>query len=616
VRSVGDTTQKNINNNTGRPNQNRTLGNLQSGRASADGVNTQNADPSSYLNRLNEIRANSVKTINTDIIHKALRDADITINQETLDIVKSLVDGSLPLTEKNIVDLLEYSRIFKGASLDTLALMIRLEIPITAENIEQFEKLTNANEKLSDKISELINKLPGEILQNSRNLSALTETLSRLLDIISNKDPGARQPVLRGNADASPPQPQGEAILTRAELNGLLNMLREIKAPDSVLNQVINANRQPVENLQDINNTSNNNINSQENSQGQTPANLQSQSQNQTQNQTQNTGAETQPQIQAQAQTQAYQTRSDAVLDIIKNFILEQSPGSLFAGAASADSPEAGANTAAPNNTDNNIANTANTANTSEEVLLFDKLKDLINSGAFQKLLKESIESRWLIDPKNFNPEKIEDFYNKLNQNLNRIENQFARLILNNQAAQEDPQAAARSAQQNPAQAAGSAGNLPEAYLDAKNIRDNLSLMNEISRTMPFMQIPVKLSNQTLNSDLYIFTNKKKKNRNGANAAGSINALLRLDLPNAGTLDVYLNLSGKNVQSRFYSQNLKSLDEIAKHLPELDEAISQMGFSFRGVASSGEKGFDFVGDFINRGVPKTEVRKYILNLKI
>jgi len=139
--------------------------------------------------------------------------------------------------------------------------------------------------------------------------------------------------------------------------------------------------------------------------------------------------------------------------------------------------------------------------------------------------------------------------------------------------------------------------------------------MNEISKTMPFMQIPVRIADKTLNSDLYIFKNKKK-NKNGANSSGSINALLRLDLENAGSLDVYINLSGKNVQSRFYSHNEKSLSEITKHLPELDEVISKLGFNFKGTASSGEKGFDFVGDFINRGVPKTEVRKYILNLKI
>lgn len=618
VRSVGGTSQKNINNETGRPN--RSIENMrqgQKGRISNAGANTQGVD-SSYLDKLNNIRENAVKTVNTDIIQKALKDADVQITQDTLDIVKSLVSGSLPLTEKNIVDLLEYSRIFKAVSTDTLALMMRLEIPITAENIEQFEKLIGADEKLSDTISELINKLPQEVLQNSRNLPELSENLSKLLDIVANKE--ARETALprenQGNENM-----RGQPVLTRSELSGLLNMLRALKAPDSVLNQIINANRgSSAENHQNITqntnqNTGGNNIINQNNSQLQPQSQINANPQNNT---LQSQNPQTQPQAQIQIQPQM-QIQSDVVLNIIKSFITEQSQN-INANKQIQNNPQINAN-----ETPQNISQPASPAPViAEETVMFDNLKELINSGAFQKLLKESIESRWLIDPKNFNPEKMEAFYNKLNENLNRIENQFAKLGQNNQVNQErEAQQNSRNVQtqtqsqlnQTQSQSAAQNGNLPQAYLDAKNIRENLSVMNDISKTMPFMQIPVKLTNQIANSDLYIFTNKKK-NKDGKNPSGSVNALLRLDLENAGTLDVYINLSGKNVQSRFYSQSEESVSEISKNLPDLDEIISKMGFNFRATASSGEKGFDFVGDFINRGVPKTEVRKYILNLKI
>jgi len=542
VRSVGAAPQKNTNNNTGRPN--RTLENLQqgqNGRVSAPGAAGAQAAEVSYAEKLNEIREGFVKTINTDIIHKALRAADIEITQATLDIVNSLVNGSLPLTEKNIVDLLEYSRIFVNAPTDLLALMMRLEIPISAENIEQFEKLVGANEKLSDKITELINKLPQELTQNSRNLIELANNLSKLLDIVLLADAPEpqQQQIERGIAEANPQPP--EPLLNRAELNGLLTMLRQLDAPESVISRIIDANSAPQS---------------------------------------------------AEAEGPAYQTRADAVLDIIRSFITEQSERFPLA--------------------ENRPA-----AAQSEDAAVFDKVKELTNSGAFQKLLKESIESRWLIDPKTFNSEKIEDFYNKLNESLSRIENRFAR--------QPQPQTQTEQPEQNTRgerpglqrghTPAASGGNTHEVHSGAKSIRENLSLMNEISKTTPFMQIPIKLANQTANSDLYIFTNKKK-HKNGKNPAGGINALLRLELDNLGSLDVYLNLTGKNVQSRFYSRNIKSVGEIAAHMPELEEIITEMGFIFKGVASSGEKGFDFVGDFINRGVPKAEVRKYILNLKI
>ncbi|MCL2097020.1 MAG: flagellar hook-length control protein FliK [Oscillospiraceae bacterium] len=559
VRSVGGTSQKNINNNTGRPN--RTLENLRNNRGGgilSDGVNTRELD-SSYLNRLNEINANSVKTINTDIINKALRDAGIEITRETLDIVNSLVNGSMPLTENNIIDLLEYSRMFKSASADTLALMMKLEIPITADNIVQFEKLAGENEKLAVQISEFIDKLPAGIIENCRSLPQLFATLFNILDIFSNPEninPGNSEilysPEVSGVQPAESESPASAPVLNLPELNGLLNILIDLNAPDEVLNRIIEASSQTAN-----------------------PA------------------------------------PADVILDIIKTFILElesQNPvpvtdsqtGQNTQNAQNSQvNPQANSNANVPADMSINNADTPEVMQTpriaqtaTEESMIFDKIKDLLDSAAFSKLLKESAQSKWLIEPKDFEPGKIEDFFNKLNGNLNRIENRFARL------------------------SAGSQSGETQVYSDAKNIRDNLSVMNEISRTMPFMQIPVKLANQILNGDLYIFKNKRKNKGKGENPSGSINALLRLDLENAGSLDVYINLSGKNVRSRFCPHNIKSAGEIEKRLPELEETISKMGFNFSGETSPAEKGFDFAEDFVNRGVPKTEIRKYILNLKI
>ena len=602
IKSVGGTSQKNINNNTGRPN--RSLENAQrgqGGRISADIINPRGIDPS-VVDKIKNIRENAVKTLNTDIVEKALKDADIEITQETLNIVKSLVNGSLPLTDKNIANLLEYSRAFKTASVDTIALMMRLEIPITAENIEQFEKLIGANENLSDKINELIDKLPREILQNSRNFSEFSSVLSKLLDIVSNNLSNSSNSSKLNNSGniseiniesvlnktLSQPQTQIQqpqqlsndpTVLNNTEIDSLLNILKALKAPENILNRIINTNsptqNPPAnigENMENINNF----------------ANL---------------------------------PKSDVILNIINEFI--QNTGENIQESPIQNNTEILSNQISNNNNQINnpeaaetkfvnIPVTANNAAAADSVFvfakaedseIFDYLKDLINNGGFQKLLKESMGEKMLINAKNFkfSPEQLEDFYNNLNEKLNNIEKQFEHIIRTNQ----NLQAAAREN-----------GVLPQAYLDAKNIRDNLSLIHEINKTMPFLQIPVKLPNgTTINSDLYVFANKKKK-KSAGNTSGSLNALLRMDLENAGTLDVYLRLSGKNVQSRFHSDNIKSLGEIEKNLPELDETINKLGFNFKSTVSSENKGFDFLSDFINRGIPKAEIRKYILNLKI
>lgn len=574
IKSVGGTSQKNINNNTGRPN--RTLENLRQGQnGRIAGAVPDTMTKSSYIEKLNGLKEGFVKTIQTDIIQKALKEAEVEINSATMDIVRSLVNGSLPLTGKNIIDLLEYSHIFQNTSSDVLALMMRLEIPITAENTEQFENLIGESEKLSDKINGLILKFPAEMIQNGQSPAEFAKILSEFTDIIQNQNgAGQKIPVF---------QP-----LTTSELESLLNILKELKAPESIIVKIrqINQNGQPGR----INMT-----NEQNNEQNKNNETVQTRIQK-------NISSFEDPRIMGQIKS-----GSDDILNIIKDFIKD------LTGAGSPIKKEESQNT--PQRALFLQQN---------EAAVFGKIKELINGNAFLKLIKESFEAKWLITPEKLSPENMENYYNKLNENLNRLENLLGRQLRDDQnypEKQQNPntkniqETVAQKYSRNTQQTANTQNSIPKLYHEVQNIRESLNIMNEISKTMPFMQLPVKLSNQTLNGDLYIFSNKKK-NKNSKNPAGSINALLRLDLENAGGLDVYINLSGKNVNSRFYSQNERSIREIARLLPELEKSAAKIGFNFKGTVSSGEKGFDFIGDFINRGVPKTEIRKYILNLKI
>ena len=75
-------------------------------------------------------------------------------------------------------------------------------------------------------------------------------------------------------------------------------------------------------------------------------------------------------------------------------------------------------------------------------------------------------------------------------------------------------------------------------------------------------------------------------------------------------------MAGKNVRSKFFAEKEDSVDEINKNLPDLESIITEMGFNFTSSASSSEKGFDFVEDFINRETPRSEVKNYLLKKRI
>ena len=516
----------------------------------------------------------ALKNAPIDILQKALRDADVQITERTLDIVKSLINGSLPLTEQNIVDLLLQSHVFKDAPPDILALMMRLEIPATAENVEQFENLINKGAQLSEQLENLINKLPAEIFKGAKNLAELSFVFNEIAKILAgepeqqqnnaqrrpsqNPAGGARnttagpegQQVQQNNAQRQPSQnPAGGArnttagsegqqvqqnaqppqnnkgagpVLTRYELNNLLNLLKGLGAPNQVLNKIINANRHNAE-------ISGNKI---------------------TDNQASRPGIGAEP---------------ENALEVINKFV--QDTAAKLSQRPQAHGSELGRS-------------------------FFESMKNMLESAAVKKFIHAGLQEKWVLTSQDLNggSTELSRYYNGINNNLHKFEQLLN--ILNSGADSESLQA------------------------QAKNVRDNLSLMNEISKTMPFLQIPLRFSNdRIINSDIYIFNNRKKINRSPVK---NIHALIKLELESLGGVNIYLNMAGKNVRARFLPDKSEAVPEITKNLPELDKEIHSLGFNFKSAAVPPEKeqGFDILDDFINREIPRTEIRKYILRKRI
>lgn len=473
---------------------------------------------------------NALRNAPIDILQKALRDADIEITQQTLDIVKSLINGSLPLTEQNIIDLLLQSHVFKDVPPDVLALMMRLEIPATPENVEQFENLITRGEKLSENLESLINKLPAEIFKGAQNLPQLSFLLNEIVKMIKGEQPQVqqRQPAQQSGGETAraanntlnPAGNQGaNPVLTRYELNSLLNMLRSFGAPNQVLNQIININRQNVE------------INAGNNNQA--------------------------------------ANNSENALETINKFIQDTT-------ARVSQRPQDNAQLGRS---------------------FFENIRNMLESPAVQKLIKAEIQAKWVLTPQDLSggSTELSRYYNGLNNNLHKFEQLLQ--LLNASTAQTAEDSSQLSAQ-------------------TKDVRNNLTLMSEISKTMAFLQIPLRFSNdKIINSDLYIFNNKKRKS---SSPVSSANAMIKLELENLGGVSIYVNIAGKNARAKFFSDNNEAVDEIMKNLPELDEAIYNLGFNFTSAAvhAEREQDFDILDDFINREVPKTEIRKYILRKRI
>lgn len=112
---------------------------------------------------------------------------------------------------------------------------------------------------------------------------------------------------------------------------------------------------------------------------------------------------------------------------------------------------------------------------------------------------------------------------------------------------------------------------LQEAANDLKN---NLSFMNELNHMGAYVQLPVKMSMNDANGDLYVYNRKKGK----SNGDEPLTAFLHLDLEHLGATDVHISLKQQSVTVGFTLEGEESFKLVKSHLAELAERLEKKGY--------------------------------------
>lgn len=201
-----------------------------------------------------------------------------------------------------------------------------------------------------------------------------------------------------------------------------------------------------------------------------------------------------------------------------------------------------------------------------------EKIRNLFSKKSYQQVLRNALEEEWLLKPKDLaDDEKRQDFYTKMNRQIG----QFSELLSQNIKAQ---------------------GKTMQALSD---VRNNLQFMHVLNQTYTYMQIPLKMSNQNAQGDLYVYTNKK----NLREKEGELSAFLHLDLEHLGSTDVSVKMFGKKVDTRFYLSDDASYKVILEHASLLEEQLSKKGYHCTIEVENDAKKPDFVEDLLQRGKP-------------
>ncbi len=201
-----------------------------------------------------------------------------------------------------------------------------------------------------------------------------------------------------------------------------------------------------------------------------------------------------------------------------------------------------------------------------------EALSKLFSGKGYHTLLKDVMEQQWMLRPEDLKSEhKVEELYQRLNRQMGQME-QLAK-----QAGMDTSQFSQSAAQ----------------------VRDNIEFMHQINQAYTYVQIPLKMANQNAHSDLYVYTNKRNLRKKG----GELSAFLHLELENLGTTDVSIKMLDKNVSTKFYLEDDASYGLVEKHLPQLKERLSKLGYHCSVSVENREEKVDFVQDFLQKNQP-------------
>ena len=208
---------------------------------------------------------------------------------------------------------------------------------------------------------------------------------------------------------------------------------------------------------------------------------------------------------------------------------------------------------------------------TNKQEFGFLGVQKLFSSREYRFLLKNVMQEQWLLKPEELKSEKVSETYERLIRQLDQME-QLVKATGTDQSK------------------------LLETTAD---IRSNVEFMNQINQVYTYVQLPLKLTGQQANGDLYVYTNKKNLN----DPDGELSAFLHLDLENLGSTDVSVKMQKKHVKTNFYFSDDGSYDLIQKHLSLLEARLNKKGYTCTFTVSNEDKKVDFVNDFLRKDLP-------------
>lgn len=112
------------------------------------------------------------------------------------------------------------------------------------------------------------------------------------------------------------------------------------------------------------------------------------------------------------------------------------------------------------------------------------------------------------------------------------------------------------------------------AMKSLQNMEREVEFLNELNQNFAYVQLPLKMSGQHANGDLYVYTNKK----GFGGRDGAVTAFLHLGMEHLGDMDIYVALQQQKVSTKFYLEDDSIIDFLETHMEELNRRLTGKGY--------------------------------------
>ena len=499
------------------------------------------------------------------ILTNALTEGTVPVTERNLAMVDAMMKEQMPIDKQSLLNMARIANMNPGVNITTVVSMTKLGIPVSPEMAAQFENYMTDEHAILQEMDQAMNELAD--LAGSKNLTPdqAVQMNQKIVTILLPEQTVTGAPVnVEGQIAAGQNVTDGQTTVAGQIVTGRETAAEEQFAAGQAAQERADTQAVPGQNQETVLEAKIQNSSTNVGSQalGEVLSDQQFSSLGRLLQNIPSLVESTKLFPEAMEQDIFIDTLEDE--SVAQNLMTEDAAWKAVDGKTALDK----------NLTVSDFLRTVSQILSENNGMASQSIQKLFGSDAYKSLLRNVMEQQWLIQPEALKQEKkISQLYEKLEQQMRQVEDALK-------------------------EAGVTKTRFPET---AAEVRGNIEFMNQLNQAYTYVQVPLKMSGQNANGELYVYTNKK----NLRDPDAELSAFLHLDLEHLGSTDVSVKMQHRNVKTNFYMADDASYDLVEKYLPVLEQKLKDKGYQCTITMTKEEKKVSFGDDFLRKDMPQT-----------